>query len=173
MEFAEKNPGTDIDMARNSKPELLLNQNRISMKKWRSGHFTALFFLAFAVLISGCERTVEEEVVQPIEAIYSRKGAASLEAAAANVRMVRASLMRYPATSPDNLYPTDTVIVDYESLREVLTDANLPPDMAQLMWDPFHGIRYMSDGYTFTFEVRALSGSRAITATPNGLTVEE
>jgi len=160
-------------MAPGSKGEPFLSRIGSSMKLWGSRRLFALFLLVLAVLASGCERTVGEEAVGPIEGIYSRKGAASLEAAAANARMVRASLMRYPATSPDNLYPPDTAIVDYDSLREVLTDANLPADMGQLMWDPFYGIRYTSDGYTFTFEVRALSGDKAIFATPDGVRVQE
>jgi hypothetical protein len=139
----------------------------------RHGQIITLVFAILAVLVCGCERTIEEEVVQPIEAIYGQKSAASLEAAVANVRIVRSALMRYPATSSDNLYPDDMVITGYDSLREILTDENLPVDMGELLWDPSYGIRYMSDGYGFTFEVHALSGGKVITATPRGVTVEE
>jgi hypothetical protein len=139
----------------------------------KSGQIITPMLVMLAILSSGCERTIEEEVVQPIEAIYGQKNVASLETALSNVRTVRSALMRYPATSSENLYPEDMKIIGYDSLRQVLTDENLPADMSELMWDPSYGISYLSDGYTFKFKVRALGGEKVITATPNGVKVEE
>jgi len=125
----------------------------------------------FLLLFSGCEKAVEEEVIKPIEMMYGQKNIATAEAAISNVRTVRAALMRYPALSESNEYPGEMEMFNYDSLREVLVDENLPPDMTELMWDPSFGFTYRSDGYTFTFEVRALSGEREIiTATPGGVT---
>jgi len=132
-----------------------------------------IFFLpvSFFLLFSSCERTVEEEVIKPVESMYGQKNIATAEAAISNVRTVRAALMRHPALSAFNEYPGEMEIFDYDSLRKVLVDENLPPDMSELMWDPGYGINYRSDGYTFTFEVKALSGdSEIITATPGGVT---
>jgi hypothetical protein len=129
--------------------------------------------MILAMLIVGCEKTVDEGVVQPVKAMHAQKEAASLEAAVSNVRIVRGALMRYPALSSDNLYPSDTDISDYDSLREVLADEGLPGDMADLLWDSFYGIRYNSDGYTFTFQVKAAGNGKIITATPNGVQVGE
>jgi len=114
---------------------------------------------------------MEEEVIKPIEMMVGQKSAAAAEAAITNVRTVRAALMRYPAISASNEYPGDMDIYDYRSLREVLADENLPPDMAELLWDPAFGVTYRSDGYTFTFEVKAISADGGIiTATPGGVT---
>ena len=101
--------------------------------------------------------------------MVGQKSVAAAQAALSNVQMVRAALMRYPAASPSNEFPGDMDIYDYSTLRQVLADTNLPPDMTELMWDTAHGITYRSDGYTFTFEARALSGE-TITATPGGVT---
>ena len=129
-----------------------------------------IIVLPLALLFfSGCEKTVEEEVVAPIEMMVGQKGAATSLAAETNVRTVRAALMRYPATSPANQYPGDMDITDYEALRELLPDENLSADMTELMWDPAYGIRYQSDGNTFSFQVKALSGE-VITATERGIT---
>ncbi|MCJ7500157.1 hypothetical protein MUP29_07860 [bacterium] len=126
--------------------------------------------LSFLLVFSGCEKTIEEDVIKPIEMMVGQKSAAAAQVAVSNVNNVRAALMRYPAVSPANEYPDDMDLYDYSTLREILADANLPADMTELMWDPAHGISYRSDGYTFTFEVRALSGDReTITATVNGV----
>ena len=132
-----------------------------------------LLLLSVTAMVLGCERTVEEEVVQPIESMHGQKEVASLETAVANIRTVRSALMRYPATSSENLYPDNMTVTDYDSLREVLADENLPFNIETLLWDPSFGISYISDGYTFTLEVKALSGGKMITATPNGVKVEE
>jgi hypothetical protein len=112
---------------------------------------------------------IEEDVIKPVEMMVGQKSAAAAQVALSNVQMVRAALMRYPAASPSNEFPGDMDIYDYSTLRQVLADANLPPDMTELMWDTAYGITYRSDGYTFTFETRALSGE-TITATPGGVT---
>jgi hypothetical protein len=131
----------------------------------------SLLFIAPAILW-GCERTIEEDVIKPIEAINKLKNPASLEVAVSNVRIVQAALMRYPVTSSENLYPPDMEIPNYDSLREILPDESLPLDMADLMWDPSYGIVYMSDGYTFTFKIRTVTEERhIITATPSGVVV--
>ena len=138
----------------------------------RSGFYFLfiLISLSFLLVFSACEKTMEEDVIKPIEMMVGQKSAAAVLVAVSNVNNVRAALMRYPAVSPSNEYPGDMDIYDYRTLRQVLTDANLPPDMAELMWDPAHGINYRSDGTTFTFEVRALSGDQEIiTATPGGV----
>ena len=127
--------------------------------------------ISFLLVFAACERTIEEDVIKPIEMMVGQKSAAAAQVAVSNVNNVRAALMRYPAVSPSNEYPGDMDLYDYSTLREILADANLPADMTELMWDPAYGIVYRSDGYTFTFEVRALSGEREIlTATPNGVT---
>ncbi len=141
------------------------------MSRIKSYLIFILVSFSFLLLFSACERTMEEEVIKPIEMMVGQKSVATALAAESNVRTVRAALMRYPATSPTNQYPGDMDIYDYRTLREVLADENLPPDMADLMWDAGFGITYRSDGYTFTFEVRAISGDgEIITATPNGIT---
>lgn len=110
-------------------------------------------------------------MIKPIEMMYGQKSVAAALAAETNVRTVRAALMRYPATSPTNQYPGDMDIYDYRTLREVLADENLPAEMTELMWDAGIGIKYTSDGNSFTFQVKALSGEReTITATPKGIT---
>jgi hypothetical protein len=130
-----------------------------------------LLSLSIFLLLTGCEKTMEEDVIKPIEMMVRQKSAAAAQVAVSNVNNVRAALMRYPAVSPSNEYPEDMDLYDYSTLREILADANLPADMTELMWDPAHGITYRSDGYSFTFEVRALSGDReTITATVNGVT---
>lgn len=143
------------------------------MYKSKCRHIVVPVIVFMAVLFAGCEKTVDEGVVQPVKAMHDQKEAASFQAAVSNVRTVRSALMRYPALSSDNLYPSDTLITDYHSLREVFADEGLPGDMADLLWDPFYGIRYTSDGYTFTFQVKAAGDGKLITATPNGVRVEE
>ena len=131
-----------------------------------------LLITAGSGVLSGCEDAVEKEVIKPVEDMFKGRERAVLETAVANVRGVRMTLMRYPATSPDDLYPTDAEIFDYESLREVLSDANLPVDMAEVKWDPDSGIDYSSDGYTFTVSTRALTvNGESITATIRGVEV--
>ncbi len=121
----------------------------------------------------GCEKTIEEEVIQPIESMYDQKDVAVLEAAVANVRQVRSALMRYPVNSVDNEYPRDTQLYDYDSLREILVSESLPPDMADLMWDPASGINYSSDGISFSLQVRAMTKkNELITATARGVTMQ-
>ena len=129
------------------------------------------FLLSILIITPACERTMEEDVIKPIEMMYGQKSVAAALAAETNVRTVRAALMRYPATSPTNQYPGDMDIYDYRTLREVLADENLPAEMTELMWDAGIGIKYTSDGNSFTFQVKALSGEReTITATPKGIT---
>lgn len=131
-----------------------------------------MFFLLpliFSIFFSACEKKIEEDVIQPIEMMVGQKSTATSLAAESNVFTVRAALLRYPATSPTNQYPGDMDIYDYETLRELLVDENLPTSIGELMWDPGYGVMYQSDGHTFTFEVRALSGE-TITATPEGIT---
>ena len=140
------------------------------MSRSKSYFIFSLLSLSFLLIFSGCEKTMEEDVIKPIEMMVGQKSAAAAQVAVSNVNNVRASLMRYPAVSPSNEYPGDMDLYDYSTLREILADANLPADMTELMWDPAYGIIYRSDGYTFTFEVRALSGDReTITATVNGV----
>ena len=128
--------------------------------------------LSLFLIFTACEKTLEEEVIKPIERMYGQKSIATSQAAVSNVQTVRAALMRYPAISSANEYPGEMEIFDYGSLRDVLADENLPPDMVELMWDPANGITYISDGYSFTFQVRSVSGE-TITATTNGVTEEQ
>jgi hypothetical protein len=128
-----------------------------------------LLSFTFFLILSGCEKTVEEDVIQPIEMMAGQKSAAASLAAESNVRIIRAALLRYPAASSTNQYPGDMDIYDYETMRELLADENLPASIGELMWEPAYGVRYHSDGYTFTFQVKALSGE-TITATPEGIT---
>lgn len=130
-----------------------------------------IFFLlplTFSIFFSACEKKIEEEIIQPVEMMVSQKGKAASLAAVTNVQTVRAALLRFPANSPTSQYPGDMDIYDYAALRELLVDENLPSEMAELMWDPAYGVRYQSDGYTFTFKVRTFSGE-TITATPGGI----
>ena len=124
--------------------------------------------LTFLLVFSGCEKTVEEDVIQPVEMMFGQKSAAASLTAESNVRAIRSALLRYPAASPTNQYPGDMDIYDYETLREQLAYENLPASIGELMLDPAYGVRYHSDGYTFTFEVRTLTGE-TITATPEGI----
>jgi len=130
----------------------------------------SLLTISFLLIFSACEKTIEEEVIKPIEAMYGQKGVAATLAAETNVRSVRAALMRYPVVSPSNQYPSEMAIFDYGSLREVLVDENLPSEMTELMWDAGFGITYTSDGHSFTFQIKALTtGGETITATPKGI----
>ena len=110
--------------------------------------------LSFLLFFTGCEKTVEEDIIQPVEMMVGQKSKAANLAAETNVQTVRAALQRYPSTSPTNQYPGDMDISDYDTLRELLAGENLPDSMDELMWDPAYEVRYESDGYTFTFEVR-------------------
>ena len=136
-------------------------------------HLVIGFLMILIVFVPACGRTIEEEVISPLGSLVEQKTAASMETSVINVRTVRAALMRFPVNSPDNLYPDDRDVFDYESLRNTLTDENLPPDMSKLMWDPSYGVVYSSDGYTFTFEVRAFGNDGIITATPGGVAVNQ
>ncbi len=136
---------------------------------------TVLLFMLLIILSLplGCEKMIEEEVIQPVERMYDQKDAAVLEAAVANVRQVRSALMRYPVVSADNEYPKDTQVYDYDSLREILATESLPLDMADLMWDPASGIVYSSDGVSFSLQVRAMTKkSELITATARSVTTQ-
>ena len=138
--------------------------------------FRTVLLCALLIILSlplGCEKTIEEEVIQPIESMYDQKDAAVLEAAVTNVRQVRSALMRYPVNSADNEYPKDTQVYDYDSLREILASESLPLDMADLMWDPASGINYTSDGISFSLQVRAMTKkNETITATASGVTTQ-
>ena len=125
--------------------------------------------LTLLFLFPACEKTIDEEVIKPVEMMVGQKGKAASLAAVANAQNVRSALMRYPAISPSNEYPGDMDIYDYDTLRQTLSDAGLPQNMAELMWDPAHGINYRSDGTSFNLEVKALSGE-TIVATPGGVT---
>jgi hypothetical protein len=141
------------------------------MRRFSTLIAVSILSFSFFLILPSCDRTVEEEVIKPVELMYGQKNVAADQAAATNVQTVRAALMRYPATSPSGQYPGDMDIYDYGSLRETLSDANLPQNIAELMWDPAYGITYRSDGSTFTFEVRALTKDREIiSATPGGIT---
>jgi len=141
------------------------------MRRFSTLIAVSILSFSFFLILPSCDRTVEEEVIKPVELMYGQKNAAADQVAATNVQTVRAALMRYPATSPSGQYPGDMDIYDYGSLRETLSDANLPQNIAELMWDPAYGITYRSDGSTFTFEVRALTKDREIiSATPGGIT---
>jgi hypothetical protein len=151
-----------------------LDQERDNGVVMRTGSISLLVLAAGLglVLLAGCGDAVEKEVVQPVENMLEGRDRATLEAASANVRTIRMALMRYPTTSPDDLFPSNGDIFDYESLREVLAGTNLPEDMADLKWDESYGIEYDSDGYQFRFSVKAGTRDReTITATPAGVTV--
>ena len=141
-----------------------------SMRRIVNAFPMGLALVVLAAVAVGCERTIEQEVVQPIEAMAARKDKASLQTATSNLRQVRMALMRYAVQSSDNRYPTDSEILDFDTLRDALASEGLPSDMAELKWDPGFGITYISDGYSFHLEVRALtSDMRLITATENGV----
>jgi len=141
------------------------------MRRFKNFFALSVLSFSFFLVLPSCQNAVEEDVIKPVETMYGQKGVAADLAAFTNVQTVRAALMRYPATHPSGRYPGDMDIYDYPSLRETLPEANLPGDMAELMWDPAYGIRYRSDGSSFTFEAKALSGEREVlTATPGGVT---
>ncbi|NOY87162.1 MAG: hypothetical protein GXP52_07680 [Deltaproteobacteria bacterium] len=118
----------------------------------------------------GCEKTMDEDVVQPVKSMYNQKDTTMLKTAVANVRQVRSALMMYAAGSADSEYPKDTQVYDYDSLRKILASKSLPPDMADLMWDPAPGINYSSDGASFSLQVRALTKkNEIITATASSV----
>ena len=118
------------------------------MKIFKTVLLGTLLIILFLPL--GCEKMIEEEVIQPIESMYDQKVVAVLQTAVANVRQVRSALMRYAVGSVDNEYPRDTQVYDYDSLREILASESLPPDMADLMWNPASGFNYSSDGASFS-----------------------
>lgn len=129
-----------------------------------------IFLLVILSLPLGCEKTIDEEVIKPVENMYSQKDEVILKAAVANVQQVRSTLMMYAAGSADSGYPKGSQVYDYNSLREILPPESLPANMADLKWDPASGINYSSDGASFTLQVRAMTGKKeAITATESGV----
>ncbi|MDT8396220.1 MAG: hypothetical protein RRA32_07245 [bacterium] len=70
--------------------------------------------LVMVCLPCGCERTVEEEVIRPIERMYDQKDAAALEAAVSNVRPEGGFYVLLPK------YP-DTRLPDLWMLRQYST----------------------------------------------------
>ena len=139
------------------------------MTGMKSFLYFLLVSLSFLLFFTGCEKKIEEDIIQPVEMMVGQKGKASSLAARTNVQAVRAALMRYPAVSGTNEYPGDMDIYDYTTLRQTLADANLPADISEAMWDPAYGVSYRSQGADFTFEVKALSGE-TIVATAGGVT---
>jgi hypothetical protein len=127
-----------------------------------------IIFLPF-----GCEKTVEEEAIKPVQRMVEQEDAAAREAAVSNVRQVRAALMRYPITSANNEYPHNSEVYSYDTLREALASEGLPTDIAALMWDPAFGIEYSSDGLSFSLTVMALTKKmEVITGTEKGVTIQ-
>jgi hypothetical protein len=118
----------------------------------------------------GCERTVYEEVIRPVERMVEQKDETILETAVAKVKQLRSGLRRYPAISTHNVYLNDTQVFNYDTLRKALTSENLPLNMGDLMWDPAFGIHNSSEGLSFAFQVSALTKkSKLITATERGV----
>ncbi len=133
--------------------------------------YTFLFALLIIPLLSlGCEKTIDEEIVKPIEGMHNQKDQITLKAAVANVQQVRSTLMMYAAGSANSGYSKDSQVYDYRSLRETLPPESLPVNMADLKWDPASGIEYSSDGDSFSLQVRAMTARKeAITATESGV----
>ena len=103
--------------------------------------YTLLLALLIIPLLSlGCEKTIDEEIVKPIEGMHNQKDQFTLKAAVANVQQVRSTLMMYAAGSADSGYPRDSQVYDYRSLRDILPPESLPANMADLKWDPASGI---------------------------------
>ncbi len=140
------------------------------MRKFKTVFLCSLFIILFLPL--GCGKTIDEEVIQPVERMYNQKEEVVLKTAVANARQVRSALMMYASGSVDNEYPRDTEVYNYDSLREILASANLPQDMADLKWDPASGINYFSDGASFTLQVVAMTRKKeVVTATASGVTL--
>ena len=138
------------------------------MKVFKAAFLCTLFLILFLPL--GCERTIDEEIVKPIEGMHNQKDEVTLKAAVANAQHVRSSMLMYAANSADSGYPVDTEVYDYSSLKEVLVSASLPADMADLKWNPASGIQYSSDGSSFSLQVTAMTARKeTITATENGV----
>ncbi len=132
-----------------------------------------LMLLAVGIALSpGCGDSGISSDSNPIVDAHRGKDKATLLAATTNVRAVRSALMGYLSQSADGRYPQTFDIYEFDDLRRLLPQANLPPDMTTLKWDPAGGIRYDSDGTTFSFSVTALTSNReTITATPREVTV--
>ncbi len=133
-------------------------------------------FLGLLVLVMaaspGCNNRGSSSDSNPIVQAHRGKDKATLAAAQANVRAVRSALMGYRSQSPEGRYPETFDIYEFEDLRRLLPQANLSSSMTALKWDEASGIRYESDGTTFTFSVTALtSGREIITATPREVRV--
>ncbi len=132
-----------------------------------------LMLLAVGIALSpGCGNSGISSDSNPIVDAHRGKDKATLLAATTNVRTVRSALMGYLAQSADGRYPQTFDIYEFDDLRRLLPQANLPPDMTTLKWDPAGGIQYDSDGTTFSFSVTALTSNKeTITATPREVTV--
>jgi len=132
-----------------------------------------IFLCTLLLILSlplGCEKTIDEEVLKPIEGMHNQKDEVVLKAAVANAQQVRGALMIYAAVSAGSGYPGDTQVYDYSSLREILSSESLPQKMADLKWDPASGFEYSSDGASFAFRIRAMTGKKeTITATESGV----
>ena len=136
--------------------------------------FKPVFLCCLLIILTfplGCEKTIDEEMIKPVENMYSQKDEVVLKTAIANVQQVRSALMMYAAGSVDSEYPRDTQLYDYSSLREMLASESLPANMADLKWDPVSGINYSYDGASFSLQVRAMTKNKElITATASGVT---
>ena len=142
------------------------------MKKISVRNIFLILLTAGMVVSLGCGSKGSSSDSNPVVQAYKGKDKAALQVAAANVRSVKSALMGYVSQSADGLYPQTFDIYEYDDLRKLLPQANLPPSMAALKWDASSGIQYESDGTTFTFSVTALTSNReTITATPREVTV--
>ena len=135
--------------------------------------YNPAFLITMFLILSlplGCEKTIDEEIVKPIEGMHNQKDETTLKAAVANAQHVRSSLLMYAVNSADNEYPRETEVYDYGSLREILASASLPQNMADLKWNPASGIQYSSDGASFSLQVTAMTVRKeVITATESGV----
>ncbi len=146
--------------------------NKLELKNIISRGVVLILLTAGIALSPGCGNSGVSSDSNPVIDAYRGKDKATLLAAATNVRAVKSALIGYRAQSADGLYPQTFDIYEFDDLRRLLPQANLPPDMTALKWDPAAGIQYDSDGTTFSFSVTALTSNReTITATPQDVTV--
>ncbi len=151
-----------------------MNGNKLGQKNIIFRGVVLMLLTAGIALSPGCGNSGQSSNSNPVVEAHRGKDKATLQAAAANVRTVKSALIGYRGQSVDGLYPRTFDVYEYDDLRRLLPQANLPPDMAALKWDPAAGIQYDSDGTTFTFSVTALTSNKeTITATPREVTVNK
>jgi prepilin-type N-terminal cleavage/methylation domain-containing protein len=91
--------------------------------------------------------------------------------AKANLDAVRSALAVYNANTSNDSFPGPST-GDYQQIRALLSDANLPPRAREAGWDPSY-LQYSVSGSARWYTLEVKTGNRygdILTATPSGVT---